>query len=43
MNTRVNTLADAGDFDKITLRINGGHNGAAERKALYAQALKVLV
>ncbi|NUU35158.1 glycoside hydrolase family 19 protein [Pseudomonas sp. C2B4] len=39
----LNTLADAGDFDKITRRINGGQNGAAERKALYAQALKVLV
>ncbi|WP_433770924.1 glycoside hydrolase family 19 protein [Pseudomonas putida] len=39
----LNTLADAGDFDKITRRINGGQNGAAERQALYAQALKVLV
>jgi putative chitinase len=38
----LNTLADAGDFDKITRRINGGQNGAAERKALYEQALKVL-
>lgn len=38
----LNTLADAGDFDKITRRINGGQNGAAERNALYAQALKVL-
>jgi len=38
----LNTLADAGDFDRITRRINGGQNGAAERKALYAQALKVL-
>lgn len=39
----LNTLADASDFDKITRRINGGQNGAADRKALYAQALKVLV
>jgi len=38
----LNTLADAGQFDKITQRINGGQNGAADRQALYAQALKVL-
>ncbi len=38
----LNTLADAGEFDKITRRINGGQNGAADRKALYAVALKVL-
>ena len=38
----LNTLADAGQFDKITQRINGGQNGAADRKALYARALKVL-
>lgn len=38
----LNTLADAGKFDSITLRINGGQNGAADRQALYAQALKVL-
>ena len=39
----LNTLADAGQFDKITQRINGGQNGAADRQALYAKALKVLV
>ena len=38
----LSTLADAGQFDKITQRINGGQNGAADRQALYAQALKVL-
>ena len=38
----INTLADAGPFDKITQRINGGQNGAADRQALYARALKVL-
>ena len=38
----LNKLADAGQFDKITQRINGGQNGAADRRALYAQALKVL-
>lgn len=38
----LNTLADAGKFDIITQRINGGQNGAADRRALYARALKVL-
>lgn len=38
----LNTLADADQFDKITRRINGGQNGAADRQALYALALKVL-
>ncbi|KOX63865.1 chitinase [Pseudomonas psychrophila] len=38
----LNTLADAGSFSKITQRINGGQNGAADRQALYARALKVL-
>ena len=38
----LNTLADADQFDKITRRINGGQNGAADLKALYARALKVL-
>ena len=38
----LNTLADAGQFDKITQRINGGQNGAADRQALYARALEVL-
>ena len=38
----LNTLAETGQFDKITQRINGGQNGAADRQALYAKALKVL-
>lgn len=38
----LNTLADAGKFDAITQRINGGQNGASDRQALYAKALKVL-
>ena len=38
----LNTLADAGKFEAITQRINGGQNGAADRQALYARALKVL-
>ena len=38
----LNSLADAGKFDAITQRINGGQNGAADRHALYAKALKVL-
>ena len=38
----LNTLADAGKFDAITQRINGGQTGASDRQALYAKALKVL-
>jgi len=38
----LNTLADAGSFDKITQRINGGQNGADDRRALYAKAQQVL-
>ena len=38
----LNTQADAGKFDTITQRINGGQNGAADRQALYARALKVI-
>ena len=38
----LNALADAGQFDRITRRINGGQNGAADRQALYARALTVL-
>ncbi|MEO8645506.1 glycoside hydrolase family 19 protein [Pseudomonas sp.] len=38
----LNALADAGDFNQITRRINGGLNGLAERLAFYMAALKVL-
>ena len=38
----LNTLADAGRLDAITQRINSGQNGATDRQALYAKALKVL-
>ena len=38
----LNTLADQGEFMKITRRINGGLNGLADRQALYDKALKVL-
>lgn len=38
----LNALADAGDFVKITRRINGGLNGEAERLALYEAAKGVL-
>ncbi|MBI6634012.1 glycoside hydrolase family 19 protein [Pseudomonas paralactis] len=38
----LNTLADQGEFVKITRRINGGENGLADRQALYEKALKVL-
>ena len=39
----LNTLADQGQFVKITRRINGGLNGQDDRQALYDKALKVLV
>ena len=39
----LNTLADQGQFAKITRRINGGLTGQADRQALYDKALKVLV
>lgn len=38
----LNALADAKNFDAITLKINGGYNGKAERDRLYALACKVL-
>ena len=34
----LNELADAGDEDKITRRINGGNNGLSERRALVDRA-----
>ncbi|WP_354004576.1 glycoside hydrolase family 19 protein [Janthinobacterium kumbetense] len=39
----LNALADAGDQERVTRRINGGVNGLAERLALYQAARKVLV
>lgn len=38
----LNQLADAGDFVRITKRINGGTNGLADRTALYEAALTAL-
>ena len=38
----LSTLADKGDFVKITRRINGGLNGQADRQGLYDKSLKVL-
>jgi len=38
----LNTLADAGEFTKITTKVNGGQTGAADRQALYDAALAVL-
>jgi putative chitinase len=34
----LNALADGDDLRRITLRVNGGLNGLAERRALYARA-----
>lgn len=38
----LNDLADTGDFETITVCINGGLNGYAERCKLYAKAKEVL-
>jgi putative chitinase len=38
----LNELADAGQFEAITRRINGGLNGQAERLKLLAKASAVL-
>lgn len=38
----LNALADAGEFDQITRRINGGQNGRADRLALHLAAAEVL-
>jgi len=38
----INEPADAGDFELVTRRINGGLNGLDERLAFYSAALKVL-
>lgn len=39
---RLNDLADAGQDDKITKRINGGTNGIAERRTLVGRAKGLL-
>jgi putative chitinase len=39
---RLNELADAGDFDGITRRINGGQNGAEDRRARWRRAKQAL-
>jgi len=38
----LNELADKGDFNWITRRINGGTNGMADRQALLESAMKAL-
>ena len=38
----LNELADAGLFDSITRKVNGGGNGVAERRALWATAKEML-
>lgn len=39
---QLNTLADQGRFTEITRKINGGQNGAADRRELWLRASKVL-
>lgn len=41
-NHELNDLADAGQFDKITSRINGGQHGRADRRDRFQRAMKVL-
>lgn len=38
----LNALADAGDFEAVTQRINGGQNGREERHALWERAKEAL-
>ena len=38
----LNFLADAGDQERVTRRINGGTNGLADRLALFAVAKRVM-
>lgn len=38
----LNELADAGEFDRITRRINGGQTGRADRIALFEAAKRVI-
>lgn len=38
----LNALADTGQFDQITRRINGGTTGSADRRARYERARKAL-
>lgn len=40
--SKLNALADAGKFDTITQRINGGQNGAADRRVKFEKARQVL-
>jgi putative chitinase len=40
---KLNALADAGDFEAITIKINGGLNGYEDRKVRWARALTTLV
>ena len=39
---RLNEFADAGDFEQITRRINGGLNGLEDRQRFHERALRVL-
>lgn len=38
----LNAIADSGDFERLTRRINGGVNGLQDRIALHTAALRVL-
>ncbi len=38
---KLNDIADEGNIERITKRINGGHNGLADRKARFAKAKQI--
>lgn len=42
MHNGLNELADAGNFRRVTQRINGGQNGAADRLRIWTRAREVL-
>lgn len=42
VSRNLNALADAGQFDLITRRINGGQNGRADRLALHERARSLI-
>lgn len=37
----INKLCDEGDFDTVTYRINGGQNGATDRRSRYQRAIQL--
>jgi putative chitinase len=42
INKKAKTLADKGNVEAVTKRVNGGHNGLKKREAKYKKAKEVL-